>query len=81
MKVFVKIYPVAGLNDMTHEVDIELTEGNLSELLARIKEHLSVDLNESAVMLLINGRGHNMDKELSFNEGDAIWLLPKLSGG
>ena len=82
MKVHVKVFPTAGLCDETKKVDIDLEEGNMSELQLQLQEQLGASPHQiEGLMFLHNGFSLDKHKEVAFQDGDQLWLLPLLSGG
>ena len=81
MKINVKIYPIAGLNEATQVMDAALDEGNLSELVTFLCRQLGADLREYGVMILNNGQSLDIESNVILNDGDNIWVMPRLSGG
>ena len=82
MKVYIKIFPIAGLFNKRQELEIALENGGLNETLALLEEKLGVNFREiKTLMFLLNGYRLDDKKEVAFREGDQLWLLPLLSGG
>ena len=82
IKLKVKIFPAAGLWDQKRELEIELNESSLIELMAILDKRLNVNQEKmKRLMFLHNGRALDRSKDVVFNNGDQLWLLPLLSGG
>ena len=84
MKVHVKVFPIAGVNDQSQKIEILLGEGSLSEALMHLQERLCPGSNPGKLeklMFLHNGRYLDRHKDAVFQDGDELWLLPLLSGG
>ena len=82
MIVQVKVLPVAGLCDQKQEMEIALEEGSMTELDARLEERLGVNPRTiKSLMFLHNGRGFDGLADVTFADGDQLWLLPQISGG
>ena len=82
MKVFVKVFPTAGLCDETRKLEIALEEGNMSELQTHLQERLDANPNKiEELMFVHNGRAMDKRKDVFFQDGDQLWLMPMLSGG
>ena len=82
MKIYVKMFPIAGICEAAREMELELGEGNLDELLIFVREHAGVtDLPLETLMFLLNGRGIDIQENVQFRDGDHLWLLPKIYGG
>ena len=82
MTVHVKIYPIAGLCDKTHEMELSLDGGSMSEVMPNLQKRFGVEsLKTEALMFMHNGRALERNKDVAFQDGDDLWLLPLLSGG
>ena len=83
MTVHIKLFPIAGICNQSQEMELALEEGKLGEALTKLYERLGVDLDVKLekLMLLHNGRALDMRKNVVFQDGDRLWLLPLLSGG
>ena len=81
MNVIVKVFPIAGLSDETQEMAVTLSDGNLCELIALIQKRLDADLRVSNIMILHNGHSIDIDNDTALENGDRVWLMPRLSGG
>ena len=83
MKVQVKIFPAAGLCDQKQEFEIVLNKGNFAELETRLEERFGINpLPIESLIFLHNGRGLDGRREnVTFQDGDLLWLLPQISGG
>ena len=56
MKIIVKIFPIAGISDAAQEMEVTLTEGNLSEAIAYLNQRFNTDMLDDSIMILHNGR-------------------------
>ena len=81
MKVSVKVFPIAGVSDAAQELDVTLSEGNLSELIAILQQRFSVDPHDERIMILHNGQAIDSYADEILSDGDRIWMMPCLSGG
>ena len=82
MKVNIKIFPIAGLCSESKKLELTLEEGNLGEVLRLLEENLGAKLSKlEEFMFLHNGRGLDRGKDIFFQDGDQLWLLPMVSGG
>jgi len=81
MKIYVKIFPIAGVSDAAQEMEVTLAEGKLSELITLLQNRIGSDLSERSIMLLHNGQSLNIDDDVILTEGDRVWAMPRLSGG
>jgi len=81
MKVSVKVFPIAGVSDATQELEVTLSEGNLSELVAFLQQRFSVDPHDESIMILHNGQALDSYADVILSEGDRLWMMPCLSGG
>ena len=80
--VHVIVYPIAGLCDVTRELDVALDEGGFRELSARLREQFGVTFREiKEIMFLHNGCGLDISEDTVFKDGDQLWLMPKILGG
>jgi molybdopterin converting factor small subunit len=82
MKIRVKIFPAAGLSDKTQEFDMELKEGNISEVLTSLQKRLNFnpDILET-INFIHNGRLLVTREKVIFSDEDQLWLMPQISGG
>ena len=82
MKVFIKVFPSAGVCDQTQKLEIALKDGSMGELRMSLQERLGVNPGKiEELMFVHNGRALDRRKETVFGDGDQLWLLPMLSGG
>ena len=82
MKVHINIFPIAGLCNQSKKLDLNLEEGNLGEVLILLEQILDAKLSKlEELIFLHNGRGVDKRKEILFQDGDQLWLLPMISGG
>jgi len=82
MKIYVKMFPIAGICDAAREMEFSLREGNLSELLFCLQEEAGdAPLPMETLMFLLNGRGLDIHEDAQFSDGDRLWVLPQISGG
>jgi len=81
MNIQVKIFPIAGCNDTSHEIEITLSQGHLGELMSYLQQYLGKDLHDESVMVLHNGQGLDLNSDVQFKEADKVWVMPRLSGG
>ena len=82
MKVNIRVFPIAGLCNQRLEMALALEEGSMNELLRLLSGQLGVNLPETgAFMFLHNGRGLDRYEDVFFQDGDQLWLLPRISGG
>ena len=83
MTVHIKLFPIAGVCNQSQELELILEEGKLGEVLANLHERLGVNLavKLEKLMLLHNGCALGNRKDVAFQDGDRLWLLPLLSGG
>ena len=81
MKVSLKIYPIAGVSDVTQELEITLSEGKLCELIEFVKKQFGIDPCEENIMIINNGQALDSYTDVPLCDGDSLWLMPCLSGG
>ena len=86
LRVNVKIFPIAGLCEQRQDIELVLEEGSMNELEMLLFRKLNVNPgNVEAYMFLHNGRGlcssPDKYKDVVFQNGDQLWLLPQISGG
>jgi len=82
MKIYVKMFPIAGICDAAREMEITIREGNLNELLICLQDQTgAASLPLETLMLLHNGRGVDIHENMQFSDGDRLWILPQISGG
>ena len=94
MKVHVKIFPIAGLCNQSQKLELALEEGHFSEMLMCLQGRLGANLDNNPddcsgdgfdkfekLMFMHNGRALGKCKDVVFQDGDQLWLLPLLSGG
>ena len=82
MKIYVKIFPIAGICEASREMEFSLSDGNLNELLKCIREEMSTaPLPLDTLMFLLNGRGLDLNENVQFHDEDRLWILPLISGG
>ena len=81
MKIYVRIFPIAGLFDATQELEVKLIEGRLSELMNSLNQSLGADLLDKDILILHNGHSLDIKSDTLFSDGDQIWIIHCLSGG
>ncbi len=84
MTVKLKLFPVSGMNDKSRLLDVDLREGATAEELLRSAEQIAgKSLPEKGIMLILNGKALDIGKaaQTPLHEGDALWIMPVLSGG
>ena len=81
MKVSVKVFPITGVSDAAQELEITLSEGNLSELIAILQLRFRVDPHDESIMILHNGQALDSYADVILSNGDQLWMMPCLSGG
>jgi len=79
MKIYTRIFPIAGLFDATQELEITLTEGSPGKLMKSLNQLLDTDLDDKDVIILRNGQSLDINTPLS--DEDQIWVIHCLSGG
>ena len=79
MKVSVKLHTILQRETpegVVNQIEVELPEGSrLDDLL----QHLEMELDPEALLLAVNGRMADTNKELK--DGDEVNLMPAISGG
>jgi len=81
MSIHVKVFPIAGVCDAAQVMDVTLNEGCLSELMTILTRQLGTDPRKQGIMILNNGQSLDVDADASLNDGDNLWVMPRLSGG
>ena len=81
MKIYVKMFPIAGICDSSREMVFSLAEGNLNELLPYLQKQAGAPLPLEKLLFLHNGRGLDIHENKQFSDGDRLWVLPMISGG
>ena len=88
MMIFLKVFPIVGVCDQSQELEIAFEKNKMNEVLTHLEERVGFSLADKfeKLMLLHNGQVLDKDvlnrsKEVVFEDGDRLWLLPLLSGG
>ena len=82
MTLYIKVFPITGLCDETQKLTITLEDGVFSKVLSHLQERFGTEsLKTEALMFLHNGVALDRSKDIVFQDGDELWLMPLLSGG
>jgi len=81
MKILLKVFPIADINDSTQEFELELDNGKLGEVLEWLKQTLGIDPHSGVLMILCNGQSLDLLKEYDLSANDTLWAMPMLAGG
>ena len=82
MNVHIKVFPIAGLCDQTRRLELALENGSMGELQSLLHKELDLDMSKfETLMFMHNGRALDRRRDVVFDDGDELWLLPLLCGG
>ena len=81
MKIYTRIFPIAGLLDATQELEVTLTEGSPGELMKSLNQLLDTDLCDKDILILHNGQSLDIKSNTLLSDEDQIWVINCLSGG